>query len=413
MKTLNLNYSKNQVYLIAVSGGPDSMALLNMLYSSNYKLVICHVNYHKRKESNYEQMEIEKYAKERNIPLHVLQVEPNEVVGNFQAWAREVRYNFFKKQYIAYSAQGLFVAHHLDDLLETYLMQTKRRSVVSYFGLKSENEIFGMKVLRPLINQFTKSELLDYCQRNQIFYSIDSSNLSDSYTRNRIRHRVIEKLTMEEKEELLKEIENRNQVNEIYFIKAKEFLNKEIKYIDEFKTLDDVTQSIFLYLYITNLLPFVSNKLSSSRIREIKKIVYSSKANARILLYPPYYFIKSYDRLYITESINSYDYAYIINEPKILDTKEFYVDLTKDTDPLNIYDYSYPLTIRNVRRGDKVKFGNIYKRVNRILIDEKIPFEKRKTYPVIIDNQGNIVYIPLYRSINQKVIAKKLSFVVK
>ena len=97
----------------------------------------------------------------------------------------------------------------------------------------------------------------------------------------------------------------------------------------------------------------------------------------------------------------------------VLDTKEFYVDLTKDTSPLNIYSYSYPLTIRNVKRGDVVKFGEIYKKVNRILIDEKIPSEKRKKYPVIIDKNGNIVYIPLYRSINQKVIANKLSFVVK
>ena len=59
MKTLNLNYPKDQTYLIAVSGGPDSMALLNMLKNLKYKLVICHVNYHKRKESNYEQEKIE------------------------------------------------------------------------------------------------------------------------------------------------------------------------------------------------------------------------------------------------------------------------------------------------------------------------------------------------------------------
>ena len=89
------------------------------------------------------------------------------------------------------------------------------------------------------------------------------------------------------------------------------------------------------------------------------------------------------------------------------------MDLRNDTSPLNIYSYSYPLTIRNVRRGDVVKFGQIYKKVNRILIDEKIPLEQRKKYPVILDNKGNIVYIPLYRSINQKFIANKLLFVIK
>lgn len=412
MKTLKLTYSKDELYLVAVSGGPDSMALLNMLYSQKYKLIICHVNYHKRKESNYEQQEIEKYAKEKNIPLHVLDLNDKKHEGNFQAWAREIRYHFFKKQYDFYNAKGLFVAHHEDDLLETYLMQKRRKSIVSYYGIKEENDIFGMKIIRPLL-KYSKNELLNYCKQNHIFYSIDSSNLDDVYMRNRIRHQIVEQLTSIEKEDLCKEIRIRNEENEIYFSKAKAFLLSEIKDIEEFKKLDDLSQDIFLYLYITNFLPFISNKLSKSRIKDIKKIIYSKKVNNRILLYPPFYFIRSYNQFYISESINSYDYAYIINEAKIVDTKEFYVDLTKDTSPLNIYPYSYPLTIRNVKKGDKVKFGEIYKRVNRILIDEKIPFEKRKTYPIILDNQGNIVYIPLYRSINQKVIANKLSFVIK
>ena len=178
MKTLKLTYSKDELYLVAVSGGPDSMALLNMLYSQKYKLIICHVNYHKRKESNYEQQEIEKYAKEKNIPLHVLDLKDKKHEGNFQAWAREVRYHFFKKQYDFYNAKGLFVAHHEDDLLETYLMQKRRKSIVSYYGIKEENDIFGMKIIRPLL-KYSKNELLNYCKQNRIFYSIDSSNLDD------------------------------------------------------------------------------------------------------------------------------------------------------------------------------------------------------------------------------------------
>ena len=412
MKCLKINYPKDKTYLVAVSGGPDSMALLNMLYSLKYKLVICHVNYHKRKESDFEEQELCKYAKERNIPVHVMDATTIKQEGNFQAWAREVRYEFFKKQYSIYHAEALFVAHQEDDLLETYLMQKRRKGIVSYYGIKEEGELLGMKILRPLLN-FTKQELLDYCKRNQIFYSIDSSNLEDQYTRNKIRHQVVEKLDALKREELRNEINIQNQRLIEHFNKVELLLNKEEKNVDDFIKEDELTQDIFIYKYITKYLPFVSNKLSKSRIFEIKKILFSNKANSRILLYPPYYFIKSYNVFYISESINSTDYAYIINEPSILDTKEFYVDLTKDTSPLNIYSYSYPLTIRNVKRGDVVKFGEIYKKVNRILIDEKIPSDKRKKYPVIIDKNGNIVYIPLYRSINQKVIANKLSFVVK
>lgn len=412
MKSLEINYPKDKTYLVAVSGGPDSMALLNMLYLLKYKLIICHVNYHKRKESNLEEQEICKYAKEKNIPIHILDATTIKQEGNFQAWARDVRYSFFKKQYFEYKAEGLFVAHHEDDLFETYLMQKRRRGIVSYYGIKEEVELLGMIIIRPLL-KFTKKELLEYCKRNQIFYSIDSSNLEDDYTRNKIRHQIVEKLDLLKREELREEIDNQNEKLSVHFEKANRLLGRKEKKVEEFIGEDELTQNIFIYKYITNYLPFISNKLSKSRIFEIKKMLFGNKANSRILLYPPYYFIKSYDVFYISESINSSDYAYIINKPSILETKEFYVDLTKDTSPLNIYSYSYPLTIRNVRRGDVVKFGDIHKKVNRILIDEKIPSEKRKKYPVIVDKNGNIVYIPLYRSINQKVIANKLSFVVK
>lgn len=412
MKELMINYPKNQTYIIAVSGGPDSMALLNMLYKLGYHLVICHVNYHKRKESNYEQEEIEKYSKERNIPLHVLDTKNMECEGNFQAWAREIRYQFFKKQYDAYKASGLFVAHHQDDLLETYLMQKKRHGIVSYYGIRRETQIFNMRVLRPLLD-YKKGELLSYCVKNQLFYSIDSSNLEDHYTRNKIRHHVIKDMNDQERHQLIDEINKQNQELEEHYLKANELLAKDVKLVSDFEKLDELSQNIFLYLYITSFLPLISNKLSFSRIMEIKKILSSTKPNVRILLLPNYYFIKSYDRFMISDCINKYDYEYIVDKPMYLETKEFIIDLTKDTSPLNIYSYSYPLKIRNVRKGDVVKIGNLKKKVNRILIDEKISLEERKKYPVVLDCNNNIVYLPLNRSEVQKKIAKKLKFVIK
>lgn len=412
MKTITFNYDLNKTYLVAVSGGPDSMALLNMLYNQKYKIVICHVNYHKRKESNFEEEQVCKYAKERNIPIQVLDTSSLKVEGNFQAWAREVRYNFFKKQYKVYNAGGLFVAHQEDDLIETYLMQKRRRNIVTFYGLKEFTQIFEMNVIRPLLS-FTKEELLRYCKMNQVFYSIDSSNLTDDYTRNSIRHNHVEKLSREQRDTILSEISSKNKELNEHVEKAKNLLQKKVKEINEYEKLNDLEKSLFLFAYITSFLPFISKKLSYSRILEIKKIINSKKPNAKILLYPPYYFVKKYETFEITECINSYDYAYIINEPSVINTKEFSVDLTKDTSPLNIYSYSYPLTIRNVRKNDVVKFGEIHKKVNRILIDEKIDSELRKKYPVIVDCNGQIVYIPLYRSINQKFIANKLRFVIK
>lgn len=412
MKNLLINYPKDKTYIIGVSGGPDSMCLLNILYELNYSLIICHVNYHKRKESNYEQEKIAEYAKERNIPFFVLDTSNMHSEGNFQSWARILRYQFFKKEYLFNKADGLFIAHNEDDFLETYLMQMKRKGIVSYYGINKETELMGMKVLRPLLD-VPKKELQDYCIAKQVFYSIDSSNLEDDYTRNKIRHHVVSKLSEEERANLKKEIKQKNDLLKIHVDLASSFIREDNKTVDKFNSLDELTQNIFLHQYILKYLPFISSKLSQRRINEIKKIINSNKANSKMLLYPPFYFIKSYDKFYISDCIKKTDYAYIIIEPMFFSCKEFQIDLTKDTSPLNIFPYSYPLTIRNVRPGDVVKIGSLEKKVNRILLNEKIPYEKRKTYPVVLDCQGNIVYIPLFKSKKQKFIADKLSFVIK
>lgn len=228
MKPLSFSFSPTDVYLVAVSGGPDSTALLNMLRNLKCPLVICHVNYHKRKESDSEQAMIGRYAEKWHIPYHVLDTSSMKPEGNFQAWAREVRYAFFQKQYRAYRAAGLFVAHQEDDLLETYLMQKKRGGIVSYYGLKEETELLGMRVLRPLLN-FTKAELEDYCRRNRLDYSIDASNLRDDYLRNRIRHCVVEKMSSSDRAALRKEIDENNALLAEHNRVAEVFLKKEVK----------------------------------------------------------------------------------------------------------------------------------------------------------------------------------------
>ena len=412
MKELKLNYPLEDTYLVAVSGGPDSMALLSMLTKLNYKLVICHVNYHKRKESNFEECKVKEYAKVHNLPCEVLDTTNMNIEGNFQAWARKIRYEFFKEQYDKYAAKGLFIAHQKDDLLETYIMQKRRHNIVSYFGIKDETEILGMQILRPLLD-FRKQELEDYCIEHHVFYSIDSSNLSNDYTRNKIRHEIVSKMNEEQIDKMVEEINSRNQELEIHFKKSKELLENNDYSRLSWEKLDTLEQNIFLYLYIKEALPTMSINMSYTKILEMKKILHSSKANARMILSKPYYFVKAYDKFYIEEKLENYDYEYQIDKPQVVDNKYFRIDLTKDVAPLKIYPSSYPLTIRNVRKDDVVMIGNLQKRVNRILIDEKIDAQMRKYYPIILDNEGKVVYIPLKRSNQQKVLANKLGFVLK
>ena len=100
-----------------------------------------------------------------------------------------------------YKLDGVLVAHHKDDLIETYLMQRERGSV-SFYGLKEENTVRGVRVIRPLLNM-SKAELIEYDREHDIEYGIDESNLGNDYKRNRIRHSTVEKMSAEKKNEII------------------------------------------------------------------------------------------------------------------------------------------------------------------------------------------------------------------
>ena len=200
---------KKNRYVVACSFGPDSMALLNMLYENKFDLVVAHVNYHKRDVSNFEEQSLKKYCLDRNIPIEVLDTTNLKCDKNFQEWAREIRYKFFADVLKKYNAKAVLVAHQEDDLIETFLMQEKRGGIVKYSGIAEKTTIFGVDVIRPLLS-FSKQDLLLYDKEKNVPYSVDVSNLSDDYQRNKIRHNIVEKMTKKERDDILKKIHSLN-----------------------------------------------------------------------------------------------------------------------------------------------------------------------------------------------------------
>ena len=203
-----MNLDKNKTYLLACSYGPDSMALFSMLLNEGYKFEAAFVNYHLREESNDEQRGFIAFCDQKNIKYHILDVKENPI-GNVESWCRKIRYEFFKKIIKQNGLDGLVVGHHQDDHLETYLLQKQRNSIVNCFGLNEKTMIFDVDVYRPLLN-YSKKELLECCEKNSIPFSIDKTNLENHYSRNIIRHNVVEKMSKEEREKLLKEIDSKN-----------------------------------------------------------------------------------------------------------------------------------------------------------------------------------------------------------
>ena len=193
----------------------------------------------------------------------------------------------------------------------------------------------------------------------------------------------------------------------------KKYENLDKIEISSFLSLDEIEQQLVIHQLIVNKVPEAINKLSWFRINEFIKLLSSDKPNVFLKVYGSYYFIREYNFFYVDKIEEDKGYSYLMEEPSSLDTLYFSCDMNLDTSFLKITRESYPLTFRNVRVGDEVFIGDKKKKVNRLLIDEKVPLSKRKKYPVVVDNKGKIVYIPLYRSEIQKKIANKLKFMLK
>ena len=180
--------SKKKSYLAGISGGPDSMALLDM-YKDVIK-VVCHINYHKRKNSDFDMKIVQQYCQKNNIIFECLHISNDyyekATEKNFQALARDLRYNFFVRIASKYQIFNLLIAHQFDDFLETAIMQQNKKSMNFYYGIKKINHYKNLIIYRPLINK-TKKALEKYCKKNSINYALDWTNETDMYDRNKVR----------------------------------------------------------------------------------------------------------------------------------------------------------------------------------------------------------------------------------
>ncbi|MCX6182716.1 MAG: tRNA lysidine(34) synthetase TilS [Bacteroidetes bacterium] len=185
-------FSKKDALLVAVSGGVDSMVLLHLLNSAGYKIAIAHCNFSLRgKESDAEEKLVRKVAKALQLNVFVnqfntLQYAKNRGVSTQMA-ARELRYDWFNQLCAEHEYSKVVVAHHLDDQIETVLLNlTRGTGVMGLTGMAPANG----NVVRPLLFA-TREEIEAYAKSNKIEWKEDSSNQEDKYARNKIRHHVV------------------------------------------------------------------------------------------------------------------------------------------------------------------------------------------------------------------------------
>lgn len=204
-------------FIIAVSGGADSISLLHAFKYLNLKILALHCNFGLRgKESDMDEQFVKRFCDTFGIALSVKKfdttVYAKEKGISIEMAARELRYNWFADMKVKKKMDYIVVGHHADDLAETFFINVCRGTGIK--GLTGIKPING-DILRPLLS-FPRTEILKYIEENQLGYRTDSTNTSTDYVRNRIRLQVIPvfkdinpgfRETMEENCEVLKETE--------------------------------------------------------------------------------------------------------------------------------------------------------------------------------------------------------------
>ena len=181
---------KRDKLLLALSGGLDSVVLLDVLYKLGVSMHLAHVNYALRgEESIDDQKWVESLAKKYQLPLYLKDAsdEVTQSKGSIQLVARDIRYNWLKELKIQYQLDYIITAHHLDDQVETFLMNLIRgASVKGIAAMPSKTEL----IRRPMIS-CSKKMILNYAIENHLPFREDSSNLKSDYTRNKIRNQLL------------------------------------------------------------------------------------------------------------------------------------------------------------------------------------------------------------------------------
>lgn len=188
-------FLRNKKLLVAVSGGVDSVVLTHLLYRLKFHITLAHCNFKLRgAESDADEAFVKAWAEKLSVAVHIRSFNVPEYAEahtlSVQMAARELRYRWFSSLLATLPCDVLLTAHHADDALETFIINLSRGT-----GLEGLTGIPGQNrnIIRPLL-PFSKADLLDYAEKNRLAWREDSSNSTDKYLRNTIRHRIIPEL---------------------------------------------------------------------------------------------------------------------------------------------------------------------------------------------------------------------------
>ena len=396
--------NSNDLYLVALSGGADSVALLLLLDEMGYKFHAIHCNFHLRgEESDRDEHFCEQLCQQKNIPFHRIHfdtltyAEAHKI--SVEMAARELRYRYFEQLRKDIGAEGVCVAHHRDDTVETVLMNLIRGTGLrGLTGIQPKNG----NILRPLLS-VSRAEIEEYLRKKGQEYVTDHTNLETDVLRNKVRLQVVPLLRLLNpavSENIQRTAENLSDAQSV--LEAVMLPYKDVKVLDLRQLNNDCSREYIVFEWLKKF-GFNGVQVRQLLTAETGRVFSSPKGydvlidRGRLLVEPS---LKPLKNLRIPE-----EGTYVLDDQTRISVKTEPVWISRDAAvaTVDVSRVRFPLTVRRVEEGDwMIPFGmEGRKLLSDLMTDRKMTvFEKRRQL-VVVDGEGNMVWLVGIRTDNR------------
>ena len=387
--------SLSDLYIVALSGGADSVALLLLLDEMGYKVHALHCNFHLRgEESDRDERFCEDLCLKKNIPFHrihfdtLMYAETHKM--SVEMAARELRYRYFEQLRKDIGAEAICVAHHQDDTVETVLLNLVRGTGLrGLTGIQPRNGA----ILRPLLC-VTRTEIEAYLATKQQDYVTDSTNLETDFVRNKIRLQVVP---------LLRQLNPAVSEN---IVRTAEHLTETQKVldavVDTYKGSNQLDLCALQQVGSAEYIVFEWLKQYSFNGSQVQQVI--SAETGSIFSSPTgYEVLKDRDRLLVEPTIMAFtpiripeEGTYVLPDDRRLNVRRSNPFVSKDSHEatLDARQVRFPLTVRRVEEGDwMIPYGMTGRKLlSDLMTDLKMSLFDRRRQLVVVDAQGAVVW---------------------
>ena len=403
----------DDVLITGLSGGADSMALLDILTLLGYRCIAAHCNFHLRGEESEEDTRfVKKWCKENDIEFTSIDFDTRQYAADkkisIEMAARELRYAWFEIVRKQFNADAIAVAHHKDDSVETVLMNLIRGTGIS--GLSGISPQNG-KVIRPMLC-VTRSEIENYLLERGIPFRTDSTNQEDIYTRNNIRLNVLpvlKKLNPSVGETIFRTAENLAEAEKVYrkavSTDIQAVLNNDRIDIEALKQTVSPLSVLFEILSPLGFHPAViddvKNGLDASPGKQYFSPVYRLIKDRTCFLIDKTDKPESGEPMYVIDAVSQEIFI-----PVQLDIK--FTDVPESIDKRNTLLYAdagkltFPLKLRKWQSGDWfIPFGmKGKKKLSDFFTNQKLSLKEKEETWLLLSGE-DVVWVVGYRSDNR------------